>query len=80
MVEVRTDFVVDFGDGCCRWGLGRNCRRTLVVDFGVLVVDFRVALWCWTLVVDFDFGGGIWVGIVGALPEQKLHPRAPMDQ
>ena len=53
MVGVGADFVVDFGDGLWRWGLGRNCRRTLVVDFGVLVVDFGIALWCWTLLVNF---------------------------
>ncbi len=50
MVEVGSGFAVDFGDGLCRWGLGWNCRRTVVVDFGcgfgrgVLVVDFGVGL------------------------------------
>ena len=50
MVEVGSDFAVDFGDGLGRWGLGRNCRWAVVVDFGcgfgrgVLVVDFGVGL------------------------------------
>ena len=72
VVEMESDFVVGFGDGFWRWGLGRNFRWASVVDFGVdfgcgfrrgvLVVDFGVGLWWTTLVLDI--GGGFWWSIL----------------